>query len=117
MNELGVGEFGIVAFVVGLVVKELIGLVKWVLEKRVNGKGGGANSDGANGAATHSDLEDIRRLLTATDSDGLPLVYVPRSLSSAIKDLALATRELSESHREMRTDIAEMRRNLERRTG
>lgn len=40
-----------------------------------------------------NDLQAIRSILDARDSDGTPLVFVPRSLSVAIADLADATKE------------------------
>ena len=109
ITELGVG--GLLAL---LVLREVFGFVKPVLERRRNG---GKSLDKPNGHLTTeqvAQIADLHRLMTKTDVDGTPLVFVPRSLVAVIQELSQATQRQITVLERLDTNVTEARREIRR---
>ena len=111
--QLGVG--GAIAIII-------VGMVLQFLKTKASpaaahGKGGDTHPslNGSTGRVI-TELQTIRAVLDARDSDGTPLVYTPRSLAGAISDLAEAVQDqnklllrLNMSLEELRSDVKDLR--------
>lgn len=105
--QLGVG---------GAVAVIIIGMVLNFLKSARLGKAiKEVDHSGFNGSTAQvlSDLHGIRTVLEARDSDGTPLVYVPRSLAEAIHEQAESTREQNRLLNQLVTQLIEARKDID----
>jgi len=104
LTQLGVGGILVV-----MVLREVFGFLKPIIERRRNG------SPGTNGHMPReavAQIDELHRLMSRTDVDGTPLVFVPRSLSTAIHELAQVTAEQSKLLERLNDNVSEARREI-----
>lgn len=91
LDSLGDAGIGIIAAV--LIIREVMGYLK----ARESASGGG-DCDKAEETLSEiaASTQAMSAILVKTDSDGLPLCYTPRSLTTAIESLAVGIEKLSD---------------------
>lgn len=113
LTQIGVGGILVV-----LVLREVFGFLKPLLEKRrTNGNGnGGHKANGHMSAETVAQVHELHRIMSKTDTDGTPLVYFPRSLAAAVQELAHATSEQNTLLERLNDNVSEARREIRQKT-
>lgn len=112
LTQIGVG--GILCL---LILREVFAFVRPLIGRWRMNRHGTENNGVANGRMAHetiSQIADLHRMMTLTDSDGTPLVFVPRSLSTAIHELAQATSQQVKLLERLDSNITEARREIRR---
>lgn len=100
-----------------LIIREVFGFIRPILEKRRAGPSKpAAPSSPLNGSTKKisAQVDEIKNILQRSDSDGTPLVYVPRSLAEAIHELAQTTAEQTRFLERVNENVIEVRRDLRR---
>lgn len=94
LEYLGDAGIGIIAAV--LIVREVMGYLK--TREASAGSASSADCDKAEETLTEiaKSTQAMSAILVKTDSDGLPLCYTPRSLTTAIESLASGIDKLSD---------------------
>lgn len=107
--QIGVG--GTIAY---LILKEVFNFLKPVLARRKGSsiEGNGQVTDSRTLAKIRTQVGDMHRLHAQVDTDGTPLIYVPRSLGTAIDNLAKATSEQTTVLSKLGHDVEETRRDV-----